>query len=448
MTLKSPLPSRLWRSWVVAVALLALVGCTDNSTAGHAQSDGLPELPQQTLLTSSMRQQPVPGWAVTVNELGLPPGTVVRPVGNIVDRGIFLGITGEGWYLLGLDVTTGQRLFGPLRLGPAGDATDFNCYVNGPPNVLCVRQGPDPRAPSTAWVIDTSSGKLTFDGPTDLRVARTQDQPRLDQIGDYAVASVVGKGIYGVGTNAELTWFVPGDGILPTQFTTPDRDTPESTLAVQGSGQIAEVVFSVVDGRVVKPSIPQDVQLGRAVVYPGGFGYEYTPAGDYTRERVAFFDDTGKKLSDPALEGKLDNGSLDLPMISAKTSRTVFSLDGMKLLEVPPSMPAADARLIGPRFYFAADSDHRVWQQFDLGTGEAGKTCEGDSLGVYYIASDGEVAVALGDDGLAQGVDLATCETLWSIPSPAPNEAKEVWKVYTTLVQRTNDKIFSLVAPR
>ncbi len=28
--------------------------------------------------------------------LALPAGTVVRPVGNIGDRGIFLGITGEG----------------------------------------------------------------------------------------------------------------------------------------------------------------------------------------------------------------------------------------------------------------------------------------------------------------------------------------------------------------
>ena len=135
-----------------------------------------------------MREQPVPGWTTTVGQLELPPGTVVRPVGNIGDRGIFLGITDDGWWLLGLDVTNGQRLFGPVRLGSAGDATDFNCYVNGPPMVLCVRQGPDPNVPSTAWVVDASSGKLIFDGPTDLRVAGTQDQPRLDQIGDYAVA--------------------------------------------------------------------------------------------------------------------------------------------------------------------------------------------------------------------------------------------------------------------
>jgi hypothetical protein len=436
----------LKRWWLVAFAA-ALVSCGGNTTQGQPQSDGLPKLPQQTLLSSSMRQQPVPGWTATVKDLGLPPGTVARPVDNIGDLGVFLGITGEGWWLLGLDVTNGRRLFGPVRLGPAGDATDFNCYVNGPPLVLCVRQGPDPKAPSTAWVVDTSSGKLTYDGPTELRIARTHDQPDLEQIGDYAIASVIDKGIYGVGPRGELTWFLPGDGILPTQFTESGLDITPPTLAVQGGGGPAEVVFSVLDGRVVKPSMPQDVQLGRATVYPGGFGYEFTPAGDYSTERVAFFNDTGKELSEPALEGKLEHGSLDLPMISGRASRTVYSLDGRKLLELPPSMPAAEARLIGSQFFVAADADHRVWQQFDLRTRQAGKTCEGDSLGVYYIASDGEVAVARGE-GAVQGVDLATCDILWSVPGSAPNEAKEVWKVNTTLVQRTDDRLFSLVAPR
>lgn len=253
MTLKSPLPSRIQRWWLIGVALLALVSCVDNTTQGEPQADSMPELPQQTLLTSSMRQQPVPGWTITVDQLGLPPGTVVRPIGNIGDRGVFLGITDEGWWLLGIDVTNGQRLFGPVQLGLAGDATDFNCYVNGPPNVLCVRQGPDLSVPSTAWVVDTSSGKLTFDGPTDLRVAGPQDQPRLEQIGDYAIAAVTNKGMYGVGPRGELTWFVPGNGILPAQFAAWERDTTPSTLAVQGSGRIADVVFSVVDGRVVKP---------------------------------------------------------------------------------------------------------------------------------------------------------------------------------------------------
>ena len=448
MMSKSSGMSRLRRLWVTGVALLALVGCAASTTGRQSQGEAPAlELPQQSLLTSSMRQQPVSGWTTTVDQLGLPPGTVVRPVANIGDRGVFLGITDEGWWLLGLDVTNGQRTFGPTRLGPAGDATDFNCLVNGPPMVLCVRQGPELSVPSTAWVIDTSSGELTFDGPTDLRVTGPQDQPRLEQIGDYAIAGVTGKGMYGVGPRGELTWFVPGDGMLSAQFATWDRDTRLSTFAVQGGGGVADVVFSVVDGKVVKPSVPQEVQLGQAIVYPKGIGYEYTRTGDFA-ERVAFFDNTGKKLSEPEPGGTLETRSVDLPMVGSKSNDRVFALDGRKLLELPASGAPPNARLIGPRFFVATDADHRVWQQFDLLTGETGKTCEGDSLGFYYIASDGEVAVALGDGTPAQGIDLATCGTLWSLPGSAPNEAKEVWKVHTTLVQRTNDRLFSLVSPK
>lgn len=377
-----------WSSGIATFALAALVAGTVASCAGNT-IDGLPRggptagIPQQTLLTSSMRQQPVPGWTTTVDQLGLPVGTVVRPVGHIRDLGVFLGITDQGWWLLGIDVTSGKRLFGPVELGLAGDATDFNCYVNGPPMVLCVRQERDRNAPSTAWVVDTSSGALVFTGPTELRVAAASGEGHadLEQFADHAIATVEGKGVYGVGSRGELTWFVPGNGILPAQFTRLERDTIPSTLAIQGSGRVADVVFSVVDGKVVEPAMPQGTQLGRAVVYPGGFGYEYTTAGDYATERVAFFDDTGKKLGEPTTEGTLENRSLDVPMVGSKAKNVVITLEGQQLLELPPTGPRPYARLIGSRLFIATDADHKIWQQFDLRNGEAGKTCEGDSFG-------------------------------------------------------------------
>lgn len=444
------LPSPYWRLSVVIVVLLAVVGCGGKATEGNPQSEPIaPNLPQQTLLSSSMREQPVPGWTVTVGDLGLAPGTVVRPVGNIDDLGVFLGITDEGWLLLGLDVSSGKRMFGPVRLGPADGATDFNCFVNGPPKVLCVRQNSGPNLPSTAWVVDTTSGELVFDGPTDLRVAGPQGQPNLEQFADYAIATVANKGVYGVGPHGELTWFVPGDGNLTSQFTVRHLDSIPSVLAVQGTGKVADLVFSVADGKVVKPVMPDGVQLGRAVVYPGGFGYEYTTAGDYTAERVAFFDSGGNKLGEPATTGTLETRSLDVPIVGSKARDLVLTVEGQQLLELPPSVPSPYARLIGSRFFVASDADHRVWEQFDLRTGEAGKTCHGESLWTYYIGSDGEVAVARDEgNGLVAGVDLTTCDVLWSIPGPASHEAKEVWKVNTTLVQRTNDRLFSLVSPR
>ncbi|MGE0214278.1 hypothetical protein [Mycolicibacterium sp.] len=80
-------------------------------------------------------------------------------------------------------------------------------------------------------------------------------------------------------------------------------------------------------------------------------------------------------------------------------------------------------------------------------TGETGETSEGETLGAYYIASDGAVAVASHEDSLVRGVDPATCDSLWSLPIPEVGEATGVWKVDSALIQRTNDRLSSLVAP-
>lgn len=79
--------------------------------------------------------------------------------------------------------------------------------------------------------------------------------------------------------------------------------------------------------------------------------------------------------------------------------------------------------------------------------GASGKTCEIESLGYSYIASDGQVAVLSGNETPAQWYDLTTCDKLWSLPGSTQSEAKDVWKVNTTLIQRVNDELFSLVAP-
>jgi hypothetical protein len=166
---------------VVAVAVTAVVISSRHHSAGsQAQSQHpAPALPAQLLLTSSMRQQPVPGWKITAEDLGLPGGTVMKPFGNVGDRGYFVGVTGEGWWLVGIDVATGRRLFAPVRLGPSNDALAFNCFVNGSAMALCLRQDRDPAQPARAWVVNTESGTLTFDGPTDLRVPPTEDHPEV-----------------------------------------------------------------------------------------------------------------------------------------------------------------------------------------------------------------------------------------------------------------------------
>jgi len=285
---------------------------------------------------------------------------------------------------------------------------------------------------------------VTFQGPTEVRAAST-DRPQLEQVGEYAIATVRGKGVHGIGPRGELTWFVPGDGNLPTQFTGPAQDTEPPNLASQGSGGIADLVFSVTDGTVVKPALPQDVQLGRAMVYPGGFGYEFTPKDDFTSDRIAFFDEVGRLLSEPDHRGTLESGSLGVPTVLTPRQEIVIAIDGRQLLELPRTLPSSASRLIGSRLFVSRNSD-TTWEQYDLIDGVAGKTCTGAHLGTDYLGSDGEVAVAMGESSVAQGVDLSSCETLWTLPQRA-QEVVRVWKVHDQLIQRAGNELSSLVAP-
>jgi hypothetical protein len=70
-----------------------------------------------------------------------------------------------------------------------------------------------------------------------------------------------------------------------------------------------------------------------------------------------------------------------------------------------------------------------------------------------YIGSDGTVGVfADGNPNVGrvtEAIDLATCDTLWTLTSPVGSFA-QVWRVNTTLVQLSDDgtELVSLVAPR
>jgi hypothetical protein len=445
----SPVRDRRW--WIVGAALCVVIAvvvavivyATVRKQPTQPQSAPSLGLPGQLLLTSSMRKQPIPGWQISGEQLGLPAGGVPKLIGNVGDRGYFLGITGTGWWLAGVDVATGKRLFPAVELGRSDDALGFNCFVNGPTMVLCIREDRDPNKPARAWVVDTDHGSTIFDGPTELRIPPFDNHPTVEQRGDYALATVSGVGVYGVGARGELTWFVPGNGRLSQQKGW-ESDAQPLPLAIQGGpgSSTTDVVFSVADGKVVKPEVSQSDQLGQAVVYPGGLGYEYSASGGFSSDQVAFFDDAGALLSRPDLKGNLLVGSLDIPMMTTPSQDVVLTLSGRKLLELATT-PGLDARLIGQRLFIAAGGDDRTWRQYDLQSGGSGKTCDINDFGTYYIASDGEVAVLIGDDSAAVGYDLTTCDKLWSLP-PA---GQEVWRVNTTLVERINDELFSLVAP-
>jgi hypothetical protein len=121
-------------------------------------------------------------------------------------------------------------------------------------------------------------------------------------------------------------------------------------------------------------------------------------------------------LSRPDFKATILTGSREIPMVQTPSADVVLTLDGRKLLDLPKSTAMPYTRDV-------------------------------EGLGYYYIASDGAVAILIGDATAARAFDLATCDQLWSLTGETQTQEKDVWRVNTTLVQRINDELFSLVAP-
>jgi hypothetical protein len=442
---------RKW--WLVGGALALVAAMVVAVIVVQRPVDGRPQsappmataeqlgLPKQLLLSQSMRKQPVFGWHVTAAELGLPADSMIHPAGNVGDRGFFLGASGDGWRVVGVNVADGHRLFAPVRLGPNARAASTRCFVNGPAMLLCVWDASG--QPRRAWVVNTETGAVMFDGPTELRAYGSGPEPRLSQVGDYVVAAVPDSGVHGVGPHAELTWFVPGDGLLGDSAG-PNSDLQPMKFASQGVFKAPDIVFSVADGVSVKPSAGRDASVGSAIVYAGGFGFSYHDQ-DGT-ERVALLDEYGRLSAQMA--GGLVNTSPDVPIVEDESQLRVVTMSGRQLLEIPKPTLRLYARLIGTTLYVASDKRLRSWQQFDLRTGAKGKACDAEGLSTSYIGSDGAIAILTGEPSpVAYGMDMATCETAWAMPGTSSPDVtvREVWRVNTTLLGRGADDLFSLV---
>lgn len=433
--------------------LLMTTGCVVD---GEPVRDELPTaaelgLPHQSQLAMPMRRQPVRGWRIGAATLGLDAKAQIRysPIRNIGDRAIFLAMTVRDWWVTGIDVSNGHKLFEPIKLGRHESADDMlasACFANGPKMVICLRGDRDPDAPTHAWVIDTDTGGLLYDGPTDLNWFMPKEDPNVRQLGDYLVATVDDQGVYGVGPHADLTWHVPGTGFV--DFPKDDaNDVPAPVLAVASRLREPDAVFSLADGKVLTPTVPAGEEARRAAVYPDGFAYQRTR--NYKDTGITFFDSAGSEQGQFDGAAELLSGSEIIPVARTADADRVLTMAGKPLLELsqPKLMPYT--RLAGTTLLVSTDEDRRMWRQFDLRTGEEGKTCDNEALWYSYIGSSGDVVVMGGGRtlALAQAMDLTTCETLWTMPGSTDNEAKDLWRVNTTLVLRVNNELMSLVPP-
>jgi hypothetical protein len=415
--------------------------------------------PPSAELSSPMRVQPVAGWQTNVTDLGLPTpaggpeqSRIVasndpfgpRPViGNLGDHAYFLASSpatpGPQWWVVGIDVRNGQRLFAPVRLGVTTGPPQ--CFVNGPANVLCLSGD----SSHLAWVVDLQSGAVSYTGPTDLRLGYAT--LAVEQVGIYAVAKTDGQGIYGIGSRTETTWFVPGDGHIQAT-TTPRFEAVPQALATQLSADPRAydmTVFSLSDGRVVKPEVDDGAHLETTEPYPGGFAAEVhvgpKPLG------VQFFNDTGQRLDGRGVDGSL-TGSPGLPIVTSGGQSAIYSPDGHKLLNIPKGA----THLAGTTLFVNENKSDAfpMWRQYDLKTGAKGAACDFNMSN--FLGTNGSVIVfevANPQAGLlAKGRDLATCDTVWTLPSRV-DSAGRVWRVNATLVRLSDDgtELSSLVSP-
>ncbi|ULN46304.1 hypothetical protein MI170_23855 [Mycolicibacterium goodii] len=437
---------------------------TSDSAATFHRGDW--QAPPEALLSSPMRVRPVPGWRVRMTDLGLPESAVFADteltheaepfVGAMEKRAYFMAMstTDPRRWLVGLDLSTGRPLFSPVSIDPGPDFV--KCFVNGPDQVLCAADGkPEGKTATIAWVVDTRTGEVVFNGPTDLHVTPGSGS-HLKQVGSYVVAEIQGKGLSGVGPRAETTWLIPdAKKVTPTDR---NADTAAPRLAVAedlAGGPDHAVVFSVVDGTVITPDLGADRTPERAVVHPQGFAILAAgKRGSGLRDTVLFFDNAGNRVGESGIQGSLSDLSMVLPMVQSAPSYTVFGANGAGLIQLPGE--GLDAVLIGHRLY-APESEWdgpvkvRQWRQFDLRTGEEGTACLPNMQ--WYIANDGQVGVFETSQHETTGatffgMDLTTCEKLWTVPVNWESFHR-LWRIDDTLVELSDDgkELHSLVAP-
>ncbi|WP_396902329.1 hypothetical protein [Mycolicibacterium sp.] len=399
--------------------------------------------PPESDYLPSMHTNPVAGWKADIATLGLPPASTITagndPSGPIIRTGssrAYLIASSPGptpqWWLTGVDAADGRRLFAPVALNMTTRAP--SCFINGA-SVVCIAEDDD-RA--TAWVIDRQTGQLTYTGPTDVRLT-SWEKRSARQAGNYLVAVTEKQGIYGVGPQAETTWFVPGAGVVGSH----NDDT-----AFQGTGREGSAtMFSLKSGEVIQPQFPDGVGSRGATFFEGGFAEQFTekPGDDF----VQFFDTAGKLTINKRFDGKLGGTTGNLIGIADSDSYGIYTLQGDKLLD----LAGGRIQLIGTTLWVSEKdkvTQSTAFRPYDMRTGDKGEPCEFD-LSTGYLGSDGTVAVRAPvnpkSDLLADAWDLSTCERVWSIPRNGP--LGRVTRLGDTLVRLSDDgtELYSLVAP-
>lgn len=477
----SPRPRRQRVWWLVLVCAVVVVVVAGGVAAvqwwprggsddGPSKAQEAPiGTPKDRLIGFALDRQPVPAWRVSMADLGITPETRVGDLfATVSDRAYFKTLRSDPGnpatgLVYGLDTKTGKTLFPPIELsGWMGGS----CATNGPSVAVCVngtcadwmRHCP---GPEVVWVIDLEQGKVTYTGPTEVQGVDSPEawhpgRPVLVPLGPSRgatrlVAVTEGKGVYGVGSRGELTWFIPGSGKLSTA---PDVDdiTP-LTVGIQWpelSSDRGPQVFSV-DGRDLTPTPPEGQRVADAQAYVGGFAVEFDQGSFH--QGVGLYDSDGKQVAMlPGAYAVLDD--TEMPIIVQRRPDANLDSGGLQVYTAAGQHQVSIAaslfdsfRMIGTKVY--AGEPPGPWRSWDLFTGEEGPACDMDLTGQTYVGSDGVTIIwrdRRHDEFVA--VDPATCQNLWRTPVETGDDHHEVMKkAGTSLLRLTEHTIAGLRAP-
>lgn len=404
----------------------------------------------QSELVSPMTSPPVPGWSLTMMGIGLPAPSAEDTSRVAVGNGEFdpAGLVGSSgshmyllarsgnepglrWWLLGVDVHKGSRLFEPVDLG--SNARPPRCFLNGPAAIVCLY---DDYTKATAYIVDAATGRLTYDGPSEVRL--TPGNLTATQAGSYLVATTPDQGVFGVGPRAETTWFVPGSGSL--------SGTTNYDLAAQpdaNPGIDSMSVFDLSDGSPVHLDIPDDARVESVVMLSDGLVAD-TATGQGAAETY-LFDNTGRRTSADPISGKIVSTTGDLLIIGNDADQwSVLTEQGKRLLQMN-GPPPHGSRRVGTNLFVNESDQPRFpsWRRFDLKSGRQspGTTCDFD-IGRRLLGTHGDIAVLAVNNPkagyLAKAWDLTTCEPVWSLPAAVDSLAR-LWQIDGVLVALSGD---------
>ncbi|OBB97173.1 hypothetical protein A5779_15570 [Mycolicibacterium peregrinum] len=434
-----------------------------------AHTDAPIGTPASSLISFPLDKKPVPGWRLTAADIGLPPDVTVGALfTSTADHAYFVadktdpqGLSPMGW-LYGVDIHSGKLLFPPIALAGFRGYPLGECYGNGPAVAVCLTTGDAERGlPQTAWVIDLEHGQITFTGPTDLNPQGTSgpDKYIVTAIGNYfgetrLVARREGEGVYGIGSNAQRTWFVPGGGSIFDSGYRQVTDVPAPTIATQNAAletpDAPYRMFSAVDGTDLTPTPPEGTIIRRSLVYNQGFAYSFRESGKH--DGLLFYDTKGNlvgRYQDKEHDlTPVENPVMPMARVPSKPATwQVFSSAGEPVLSIPAPNAAIYFKVIGSKIFVDQGGTEDRWQQWDLQTGESGSVCQ-MGLSYDYVGSDGSVIIV--SDGAApnllRAVDPATCTTLWEIAESEERKGLGLWRVGTGLIQHTEYELTQLTA--